>query len=126
MVFVAVHRISRISSVAVLLLLWTASCFWLPSSAAAQATAAISGTVRDSSGAVLPDAGVVLHNTATNLDRTTTTNSVGYYVIPEVQPGAYDVRVSKQGFNSAAQANVQMLVNQPVTIDFALKVGSIS
>jgi carboxypeptidase family protein len=125
MAFVAVHRISRISSVAVALLLWAAVCFWFPSSAGAQATAPISGTVRDASGAVVPEATVVLHNSATNLDRTITTNSVGYYVIPEVQPGTYDVRVRKQGFNSAAQSNVQVLVNQPATIDFTLKAGSI-
>src|SRR5438045_4367168 len=58
-----------------------------PQAAVAQATATVSGSVRDSSGAVLPAANIVLHDTATNLDRTTSTNSVGNYVIPQIQPG---------------------------------------
>jgi hypothetical protein len=43
----------------------------------AQATAAINGTVRDTAGAVIVDAAVVLHNRDTNLDRTAQTNNVG-------------------------------------------------
>jgi len=63
-----------------------------------QATAAINGTVHDSAGAVVTEATVVLHNRDTNLDRTATTNSVGSYVMPDVQPGNYDLKVTKGGF----------------------------
>jgi len=99
----------------------------LTGSAYAQlATTAINGTVRDASGAVVPDTAVVLHNTATNLDRTTATNREGYYFISQVQPGNYEVKVSKAGFQSATRSNLQVMVNQPVTIDFALVVGSIT
>src|SRR5881275_3316943 len=91
--------------------------------AQAQATATVSGTVRDSSGAILPDAGVVLHDTATNLDRATRTNSVGNYVIPQIQPGTYELRVSKQGFRSEVRSNVTLVVNQTATLDFSLPPG---
>ncbi len=73
------------------------------SSAWAQATAAINGTVRDSGGAVITDATVVLHNHDTNLDRTTVTNGVGAYVMPNVQPGNYDLKVSKSWLRHRTQ-----------------------
>lgn len=99
-------------------------CATLPAPAHAQATAAVIGTVRDATGAVISEASVVLHNTDTNLDRTTATNEVGYYALPEVQPGNYEVKVSKQGFNSGIRSNLQIRVNEPVTVDFTLKTGS--
>ena len=91
--------------------------------ASAQATATVSGTVRDSSAAVVPDAHIVLHDTATNLDRTTSTNSVGSYVIPQIQPGTYVLRVSKAGFRTEARPNVTLVVNQTATLDFTLTPG---
>jgi hypothetical protein len=67
----------------------------------AQATATVNGTVRDSGGAVVTEATVVLHNRDTNLNRTAVTNSVGAYVMPNVQPGNYDLKVTKRGFDPA-------------------------
>ena len=89
-----------------------------PQPAVAQATATVSGSVRDSSGAVLPAANIVLHDMATNLDRTTSTNSVGNYVIPQIQPGTYELRVSKNGFRTEVRSNVTLVVNQTATVDF--------
>ena len=66
-----------------------------------QATAALNGTVRDSAGAVVTDATVVLHNRDTNLDRSAVTNSVGDYVMPDVQPGNYDLRITKSEIGRA-------------------------
>jgi hypothetical protein len=94
-----------------------------PQPAIAQATATVSGSVRDSSGAVLPAANIVLHDTATNLDRTTSTNSVGNYVIPQIQPGTYELRVSKNGFRTEVRSNVTLVVNQTATVDFSLPPG---
>src|SRR5712672_1684106 len=80
------------------LLFMTAFVFALsPSPAWAQATAALNGTVRDSAGAVVTEATVVLHNRDTSLDRTAATNGVGAYVMPDVQPGNYDLKVTKGG-----------------------------
>src|SRR5215472_1235687 len=100
-------------------------CLLMPGTVHAQAQAAIKGTVRDTSGAIIPDASVVLHNSGTNLDRPATTNSVGAYVLTDIQPGNYDLRVSKDGFTTAVQSDITLLVNQTATYDFTLKPGSV-
>jgi Carboxypeptidase regulatory-like domain/TonB dependent receptor/TonB-dependent Receptor Plug Domain len=91
--------------------------------ASAQATAAINGTVRDTAGAVVVDATVVLHNRDTNLDRIAHTNSVGSYVMTEVQPGNYDLKVSKEGFKAEVNTGITLVVNQTATFDISLKAG---
>src|SRR5215468_8442484 len=68
-----------------------------------QATAALNGTVRDAAGAVIVDATVVLHNRDTNLDRTAQSNNVGSYVMTNVLPGNYDLKVSMNGFGTASK-----------------------
>ena len=95
-------------------------------SARAQATAAINGTVRDSGGAVITDATVVLHNHDTDLDRTTVTNGVGAYVMPNVPPGNYDLKVSKSGFGTSLNSGITLVVNQTATYDFMLKAGGVN
>ena len=102
-----------------------ASCLLVPATARAQAQATINGTVHDTSGAIIPDASVVLHNNGTNLDRPATTNSVGAYVLTDIQPGNYDLRVSKDGFTTSVQSDITLLVNQTATYDFTLKTGSV-
>jgi outer membrane receptor protein involved in Fe transport len=101
--------------------------FWLlPGTIHAQrAQATINGTVHDPSGAVIPDASVLLHNNGTNFDRPVTTNSVGAYVITNIQPGNYDLRVSKDGFTTSVQMNITLVVNETTTFDFNLKAGSV-
>lgn len=101
-----------------------AALFPLP--AWGQATAAVNGTVRDSAGAVIPQATVVLHNRDTNLDRTAVSNDAGAYVMPDVQPGNYDLKVTKNGFGPTVKSGIILLVNQTATYDFALKAGSIT
>jgi Carboxypeptidase regulatory-like domain/TonB dependent receptor len=108
-----------------------ASLLWVgiglfPKVASAQVGTAINGTVRDTTGAVVPDAKVTLHNVATNLDIVTTTNGVGAYGFPSVQPGTYDIRVSKEGFNSSVESSVNVVVNQIATVDVTLKTGSVA
>ncbi len=122
----APHRLVRLCPLALAVFLTVSLIVLIPQAARAQATASVSGTVRDSSGAIIPDASVILHNRDTNLDRPTSSNEFGIYSFPSVEPGNYDIRVSKQGFNSAVQSNLQVVVNQPVTMDFAMKTGSVS
>src|ERR1700690_1470918 len=98
----------------------------LPGTASAQVGTAINGTVRDASGAVIPDAKVVLHSAATKLDLSTMTNSSGAYAFPSVQPGTYYIRVSKQGFNASVESDLTVVVNQIATYDVTMKTGSIT
>src|SRR6266481_3794379 len=111
------HRIALLL-VALLLILA------IPNSASAQATATLNGVVRDSSGAVLPQATVTLHNTDTGTDRESLTNDSGLYVFVSVPPGEYLLKVTKNGFTTATQAGLHVVVNQASTQDFTLRVGS--
>ena len=67
----------------------------IPHSASAQATATLNGVVRDSSGAVLPQATVTLQNTDTGTLRESLTNDSGLYVFVSVPPGEYVLKVKK-------------------------------
>src|ERR1700737_3909535 len=96
----------------------------IPRSAWAQATASLNGTVHDSTGAVVPQADETLHNTETGTERKTETNDVGVYVIVSVMPGEYNLSVNKTGFAAATQEKLILLVNQDITQDFILRVGS--
>src|SRR6201993_1946442 len=95
----------------------------IPHSASAQATATLNGVVRDSSGAVLPQATVTLQNTNTGTLRDSLTNDAGLYVFVSVPPGEYVLKVTKNGFTTATQG-LHVLVNEASTQDITLRVGS--
>jgi hypothetical protein len=63
-------------------------------------TAALTGTVYDSSGAVVPSANVVLKNEASGDTRRTVSNADGYFTFAAVPPGSYSVTVDSKGFNN--------------------------
>lgn len=87
----------------------------IPHSASPQATATLNGVVRDSSGAVIPHATVTLHNTDTGTDRESLTNDSGLYVFASVPPCEYILKVTKEGFTTATQAGLHVLVDQAST-----------
>ena len=98
----------------------------LPSLAFAQAdTGTITGTVRDTSGAVVPDAMVTVRNTATGAQRTAQTGADGVYTFPALPPALYDVTVSKTGF-ADYKAQTQVTVGSHVTLDAQLSVSQVS
>jgi len=84
----------------------------------------ITGVVTDSTGAILPDAQVSATNVGTGLNRATSSNASGEYILPQLPPGLYKLNVSKDGFASVSRDNVQLQVNQSVTLSFRLGVGS--
>jgi hypothetical protein len=91
-----------------------------------ETTAAINGQVNDSSGAAVGGAAV----TAKDLDRGTVwptkTNDQGYYNLPRLPVGNYELRVEAQGFQTAVQRSVQLNLNQTAKIDFQMQVGQVS
>ncbi len=89
-------------------------------------TASVNGVVRDSSGAVVPDVSMVLHNVDTGVDRKTVTNGSGAYVLLNIPPGPYSLEASKTGFKSAGQSGITLAVNQTATFDFTLSVGAVT
>lgn len=88
-------------------------------------TADLVGNVRDSSGAVIAGAKVVLANDATGVNRTTTSDQSGNYNFIGLQPGRYTLTVEQQGFRKLERTNVELQVNQRAQVDLELQVGQI-
>ena len=97
----------RLSASALLLCV----CSFLLRSAPAQ-TAAITGTVTDSSAAVVANARVTAHNLGTNLSRIAMTDNSGGYRITSLPPGVYDVAVERSGFKMVEYSHVELTVGQ--------------
>jgi hypothetical protein len=87
-------------------------------------TASLSGVVRDSSGAVVPNTKVVLRNVATGVEKTTKSNGVGAYLFVDITPASYTLQASASGFAEQQVPAFALTVGQVATIDFALTVGS--
>src|SRR4051794_2733474 len=85
---------------------------------------AISGTITDSSGGIVPEAKVVLQNPDTNLTRDLMTGSTGAYSFVNLRAGDYKVSVAKAGFRTAETALVHVDVNTTTHVDLQLQVGS--
>ncbi len=95
------------------------------SSFAQQLTGTLSGTTYDQSGAVVPNADVVLKNTASNDTRHTTSNGDGYFNFSAVQPGTYSVTITAAGFNGWQQTGIVMNQGDNRTLpNIALQVGT--
>jgi hypothetical protein len=87
-------------------------------------TASVNGVVRDSAGAVVPGAAIVLQNVDTSVEHPTVSNNTGGYVILNVTPGRYTLSATAKGFNPQKTAEFVLAVSQIATFDFALAVGS--
>jgi hypothetical protein len=94
----------------------------------AQATAglgAVSGTVRDASGAVIPGATVVVANDSKGIKRTMTSTDAGVFAAPALVPSpGYSIMVTKQGFATYEVKDFEILVGQNVDFRIGLQVGS--
>ncbi|MGH9683290.1 MAG: TonB-dependent receptor [Candidatus Acidiferrales bacterium] len=86
----------------------------------------ISGTVADSSGAVVANATVSLKNLATGVSTTTTTNAQGIYSAPNLLPGNYEARVSMTGFETSVQTGITLSVGSQLVLNVTMKVGAIN
>ncbi len=89
---------------------------------AQQTTGDITGTVTDSTGAVLPNVSVTAINTGTNASRSSVTNDTGAFRIPALSIGTYKVTASAEGFKSAVQT-VEVLSGSIVQSSFKLTIG---
>ncbi len=114
-------RINKVL-VAVLTLLFLSAAAWAQSVSTSQ----VSGVVSDQTGAVVPDAQVQLTRTDTGLNRTATTDSNGYYVMPDLPVGPYRLDVTKQGFNAFVQNGIVLQVSSNPVINVTLGIGAVS
>src|ERR1017187_2555192 len=85
----------------------------------AQTTGAgtITGTITDPSGAVIPAAAVAVRSTATQAERALSTNEAGIFVAQFLQPGAYEIAVTKAGFNKTLRTGLTLQVGQSLTVN---------
>ncbi len=88
-------------------------------------TTAVSGTVTDASAAVIGGVAVTATHVETGVVRTTQTDASGVYTIPQLKPGVYRLRVSREGFKTVTR-EVHLLVATPGRADFELPVGAAS
>jgi hypothetical protein len=86
----------------------------------------ISGTVQDTTGAVVPSAKVVLLNTDQGITRQITTNATGEYVFSPVRIGHYTITVTATGFAKTTQTNLTVQVAQALQVNVVLKPGTAS
>ena len=92
--------------------------------AAQIATGSLSGTIHDSSGAVVPGAQLTLTNNATGVPLATVSTSTGTYLFPTINPGTYTLKVTHAGFGDYVTQNIIIHVQQINNIDVPLSVGS--
>src|SRR5882762_2265138 len=91
----------------------------------AQVTGAtLSGTVTDTSGGIIRDAEVSVKNTATGINRAVTVDSAGFYTVPNLLAGIYEVRVTAAGFSTALQSDLTLAVGAQQQLNFSLRVGT--
>jgi len=86
----------------------------------------ILGTVKDSSGAVVPHATVTVTQTGTNAVQSVQSNAVGKYITVDLVPATYNVEVTKAGFKRFSIDQVTVGVGAVVRVDAALDVGTLS
>lgn len=103
-----------------------ALCFTNPAPMWGQAstTGELTGTVTDSSGAVLPGASLTLTQPSTGFSRVLKSNASGGYDFPDLEAGQYMLRVSVQGFSDGVYSGVAVLTGRAVNLNVQMKVGS--
>lgn len=87
--------------------------------------ATVSGTLTDPAGHVVPDATITLTNTDQGIVRAVASNHDGAYTVPNVVPGAYDIKVEATGFRSEVKKGLTLTVGEQPTINFSLTVASL-
>jgi carboxypeptidase family protein len=92
----------------------------------AQATAQISGTARDQSGAVLPGVEVTVTQINTGISRNTVTNETGSYVLSNLPLGPYKLEAGLPGFRTFVQNGIALQVNSNPVINPVLEVGQVN
>ncbi|MEX2663562.1 MAG: carboxypeptidase-like regulatory domain-containing protein, partial [Vicinamibacterales bacterium] len=89
-------------------------------------TGVIQGTIRDSSGGVMPGVTVVLTDLNTNTARETVTAETGFYAFSNLLPGRYRLTATLPGFQQAVVSDVAVEVNRTQAVDLRLGVGQVS
>src|SRR5687768_8828474 len=113
--------------------LWALSLFaallWglVPVESAAQVLyGSLVGNVVDASGAVVPGATVTITHRDTNQSRSVVTSETGAYSFPTIQPGTYDIKITKEGFRTYTRSEIAVTLNTVQRVDITLQVGTVA
>src|SRR5438552_4934984 len=118
-------NMKRVLLVVLIIVCLTTGVLMFANSTFAQAVIAVAqlnGTVRDTSGSVVANARVSLRNLDTNRTYTSTSDASGYYIVPNLPPGPYELNVTYPGFEAVVQSGIQLRVGQTATLDLTLAV----
>lgn len=106
------------------ILLFMVCIFFKALTAVAQSdSSSLSGTVADVSGALLPNAKILIHNDATRTDREARSNESGNFNVPNVASGTYSLRVEVPGFQTTTVSNIQVDPSIGRRVDIIMTVG---
>lgn len=104
-----------------------AALFLLANASFAQVgTASLSGVVKDPSGAVLPNASVVISSTRETLSRTVKTGADGLYVVTSLPPGSYELSVQAAGFQKREMTGIELSSGQVATLNVILSPAGVT
>src|ERR1700680_665873 len=90
------------------------------------AGASLTGTVKDSSGASIPNAQVAITDIDTSVIRNVVRDDAALYTAPNLLPGNYEVRATSTGFRTAVQKGITLTVGAQQVLDIAMQVGETS
>src|SRR5713226_1052918 len=102
------------------------SILWTGQAYAQVAGATLTGTVKDSSGAFIPNAQVVITDVATGVTRTVSPGGGGLYTAPNLLPATYEIRVTATGFSTQLRKGITLTVGSEQVLDFTMQVGQMS
>src|SRR4051812_5580795 len=88
--------------------------------------AQITGTVKDSSGGVIPGATVTARNAENGLTRVGVTDGAGEFRLPSLPPGRYSVSTELSGFSTETRPDITLIIDQTAIINFSLKPAALS
>jgi hypothetical protein len=106
--------------------LLTMTLFFPLFTAAQSGTSTISGTVKDATGAAVPNAKIRVVDEQTGVTQTSASNEAGIFRLGSLLPGSYRVEIEADGFQKLVRGPVTLEVGQVIALDLALQVGNIS
>jgi hypothetical protein len=93
---------------------------------AQEATGTFTGTVKDSTGAVVPAAHIVVLNEDTGISRAVESDTAGSYTAPSLNPGNYRITATHEGFETVVRTGIVLTVGRHAVVDLSLPVGAIA
>ncbi len=89
-------------------------------------TATLVGRITDATGAVVPEANIIVRNVDTNWTRKVSSPLNGEYSVPQLERGSYEITVEKQGFRKMSRTGIVLEASQVARIDVEMQVGAVA